>query len=102
MEEEEEDPEEEGLAAHSEAPNPAEDPQGYEAFMGEQQLGSHQGQEADCQRGEVATATGEDEPQVLPDFILQTASKMLAGSNPLLRSVCHVGRRLSQWTRLQR
>ena len=35
--EEEEDPEEEGLAAHSEAPNPAEDPQGYEAFMGEQQ-----------------------------------------------------------------
>ena len=29
----------------------------------------------------MATATGEDEPQVLPDFIPQTASKMLAGSN---------------------
>eukprot|EP00435_Cladocopium_sp_Y103_P055247 s23_g18.t1 len=35
--EDDEDHDEEGLAADLEAPNPADDPQGYEAFMGEQQ-----------------------------------------------------------------
>ena len=36
VQEEDDDDDEEGLTANVEAPNPAEDPQGYEAFMGEQ------------------------------------------------------------------
>ena len=74
VQEEDDDDDEEGLTANVEAPNPTEDPQGYEAFMGEQ-VEIDMALEAIKEKKRtltLASAAGEDEPQVLSTSSLST------------------------------